>query len=61
MSNFETDFGELESSIRGKRTNVRKAYDAAVKLELVDENQVRGIDFVQGLSESILHLLKKME
>jgi len=46
---------------RDKQSNVKKAYDAAVKLALVREEQYKAIDFVKGEDEAILHFLLKAD
>jgi len=44
---------------RDRQSNVEKAFDAAVKLALVREEQYKVIDFVKGEGEAILHFLLK--
>ena len=46
-------------SFRNKRANVKKAYDAALRLSLVSEEQFKAIDFVKGEEDAIQHFLIK--
>ena len=51
--------GDVGISFRFKRSNVKKAYDAALALSIVNEDEFKAIDFVKGEEDAILHFLIK--
>tara|TARA_B100000519_G_C14198898_1_gene416855 strand:+ start:318 stop:635 length:318 start_codon:yes stop_codon:yes gene_type:complete len=48
-------------SRKAKIENVKKAYAAAVKLDLIDEDEFKVEDFVEGKEEAIISFLSKLD
>jgi len=61
MAGMVVDQEEGGISFRDKQSNVEKAYDAAVKLALVGEEQYKAIDFVNGKDGAVLDFLLKAD
>jgi hypothetical protein len=61
MADINLNQGEEGISFRFKRSNVKKAYEAAVKLALIDEETHKAIDFVKGEEEAILHFFSNAD